>query len=120
MMYEPLETTDTQLRFGTVNEQQGVELDTNIALVGPEEARPLFILFDYADMDTGDLLVMKVYKNGRESPGLRLVEPWALDTNGEVSLPITPGQQFNLTPGEYRVEFYLGPTLVSENNFTIE
>ncbi|MCB0033021.1 MAG: tetratricopeptide repeat protein, partial [Anaerolineales bacterium] len=118
--YEPLEAVDTQLRFGTVNEQQGVELDTNIALVSPDEARPLFILFDYQEMTAGDLFVMKVYKDGRESPGLRLVETWALGDNGEVSLPLTPGQQFVLTPGDYRVELYVGSTLTAESGFSIQ
>ena len=59
------------------------------------------------------------YSDGLESPGLRLVELWSLGQQGEAALPLTPGRQFTLAPGEYQVEIYVEAQLIKEGTFTI-
>lgn len=112
---------DTQLRFGRVQEEEGQEVDLNITRAGPEDAaRQIFILFNYAQMAEDQLFTVKVYYEGQESTGLRLVEDWKLGESGEATLPLTPGTQFTLAPGEYRVEVYVDAHLIQEGQFTIQ
>ncbi len=118
--FTSLQEQGSQLRFGRVNEDEGEQLDTNIIRADPDQANQVFILFNYAEMADGQLLAMKVYKEGLESPGLRLVEEWTLGQTGEAVLPLTPGIQFALAPGEYRVEIYVDSHLIQEGVFTID
>ncbi|MEM7346403.1 MAG: tetratricopeptide repeat protein [Chloroflexota bacterium] len=109
-----------QLRFGQVQEAQGEQLDVNITRASPEDAKEIFILFGYEGLMDGQLLTIKIYTNQAESVGLRLVEDWTLGEGGQAALPLTPGSQFALAPGEYSVEIYVDAHLVQESAFTIQ
>ncbi len=117
--FTSLQGPQTDLRFGQVQEQQGQELDTNIIRAEPGQANEVFVFFDYDGMQNGQLLTIKVYKDGDESPGLRLSEDWTLGAAGEAVLPITPGPQLALAPGEYQVEIYIDARLAQEGTFII-
>lgn len=117
--FTPLQGSEPQLRFGRVQEDQGEEVDVNIILAGPDEANEVFVRFNYDGLADSQLLTIKIYRDGKESPGLRLVENWVLGSTGEAALPLTPSSQFALAPGEYRVEIYVDAHLVQEGNFTI-
>jgi hypothetical protein len=64
-------------------------------------------------------LVLKVYRNGTESPWLRLVENWSLGAAGEAVLPLTPSSQFALAEGDYKLELYLDGHLLQEGTFQL-
>jgi tetratricopeptide (TPR) repeat protein len=118
--YAALATQDNQLRFGRVQDEQGETMETSITRASPEEASEVFVLFDYAGMQDGQLFTMKIYNNGEEAAGLRLVDEWLLGSDGEAALPLTPGRQFALAAGDYRVEIYIDGNLIQESSFTIE
>ena len=63
---------------------------------------------------------MKVYLNDRESSGLRLALPWSLGETGEASLPLSPGRTFTLSPGDYRVDFFVDGKFVQTGTFKID
>jgi hypothetical protein len=116
--YTPL-SSQTRLRFGQVlDEDVGEFADINIG--GAGAAGDVFVLFDYEGMRDGQLVVVKVYVDGREVPGLRLVEEWALESQGQAALPFIPGSYFALSPGDYRVELYVDSQLIQQGGFTIE
>ena len=87
---------------------------------GGGATRQVFVRFDYGGLQEGQLVVVKVYLNGREVTGLRLVEEWTLGSQGQAALPLTPSSGFTLSPGDYRVEVYVDSHLVQQSGFTIE
>ncbi len=111
---------DRLVRFGQVMDEEGEQIDANLVRANPDENVPVFVLFNFDDMADGQLFTMKVYKEGQESPGLRLVEKWALGQTGEMALPLTPGRQFALASGEYQVELYVEAQLLQTSSFIIE
>ena len=116
--YVPL-SNQFGLRGAGVFEGEG-ELD-NVDITRPDSsaAGEVFITFDYAGMSDGQLVVAKVYVDGRESPDLRLVEEWQLGNSGQAVLPITSGNTFSLKPGEYNVELYVDANLIQQGSFTV-
>ncbi len=111
--------SDDLLRGGEFMEQEGEEIDTNITHATSANTSEIRILFNYDGMADGQLLTIKIYKDGRESTGLRLIETWDWGKTGETNLVLTPGDQFALLPGEYRVEIYVEAQLIQESVFTI-
>lgn len=116
----PEEEPAAPLRFGMVQEQQGVAMDTSIASSGGTTERDMFVTFEYEGIRKGQLIVMKVYVNDREASGLRMVLPWERDESGEVSLPLNPGGAFSLPPGNYRVDLYIDGQFVQAGTFEID
>lgn len=118
--YNPLPTQGTKLRFGMVHQDEGELADVSVARRAGEVAGQVFARFDYEGLQEGQLVVIKIYLNGREVTGLRLVEEWTLGPQGQAALPLTPGTGFTLSPGDYRVEVYVDSHLVQQSGFTIE
>jgi len=118
--YNPLRTQGTRLRFGMVHQDEGELADISVARRGGGVSGQVFVRFDYQGLQDGQLVVVKVYSNGREVTGLRLVEQWTLGPQGQAALPLTPGSGFTLSPGDYRVEAYVDSHLVQQGGFTIE
>jgi tetratricopeptide (TPR) repeat protein len=118
--FTALQTDVPQMRFGRVQEETGEVIETNVVQATIDHSNQIFVRFDYTGLQDGQLFVMKLYNDGEESPGLRVVEPWQHGGNGQVALPLTPGTQFALAPGDYRVEFYVEAHLVQEGVFAIE
>ncbi|MFM7173881.1 MAG: hypothetical protein ACKO4U_12705, partial [Caldilinea sp.] len=77
------------------------------------------VRFPYKSVQDGQLLVLKVYRNGTESPWLRLVENWSLGAAGEAVLPLAPSSQFALAEGDYKLELYLDGHLLQEGAFQL-
>jgi len=115
--FEPVD--QPQVRFGMAQEEEGELMDENLVRADPNQNNELFLRFNYEDMSDGQLLVVKTYKEGQESTGLRLVETWNLGQQGLAAFRLTPGRQFALAPGEYYVELYVEGNLIQEGRFTI-
>ncbi|GEM_PF-611934 len=112
-----LKSPDTKMRFGLAQEQQGETVDKNMARVSSNKAKEVFVMFKYKGMVKEQLFTIKLYKDNLESIGLRLVEDWESDANGESTLPLIPGSQFSLVSGEWRAEIYVDAHLVQEGGF---
>ncbi|MEM7111261.1 MAG: tetratricopeptide repeat protein [Chloroflexota bacterium] len=117
--YEPLTGQTTQLRFGTVFEDQGEAANLTVTRDRETTVENLFVLFNYAGIPENEVVVFKVYANGREATDLRLAESWALDDSGRATIPLTPRSGFSLAPGDYKVEIYVGGLLTQQGGFTI-
>ncbi|MBI3960527.1 MAG: tetratricopeptide repeat protein [Chloroflexi bacterium] len=118
--YIPLGDSAAPLRFGMAQEGQGAAMDTSLVRATSAVNRDIFVTFQYNGISQGQLIVMKVYLNDREASGLRLALPWTLDESGEASLPLSPGRTFSLSPGDYRVDFYVNGQLVQTGTFEID
>jgi tetratricopeptide (TPR) repeat protein len=119
--FTPLESPDAQLRFGMVNEERGEQVDSNLARVGSDEAKEIFLRFSFSNMKDGQLLTVKTYnEDNSEVFKLRLSETWEWGNEGEASVPITPGHRTTLIPGEYRVELYVEGQLSQEGGFIVK
>lgn len=116
--YAPLDVQSVRLRGVGVYEEEGQAADLSLSRHGGSIG-DLFVSFDYTGMSDGQLVVVKVYVDDRESVGLRLVEQWTLGDQGQALLALTPGGSYSLEPGEYRVEIYVDSELVQEGSFTI-
>ncbi len=117
--YNPLQS-QTTVRGAGVFEDEGDLAEVDLTRSQNGLTGELFIDFDYSNIEAGQLIVVKVYVDGRESPGLRLVEEWALEAQGQAILPLTPGGSYTLPPGEYQIEIYVDAHLVQQGEFTIE
>lgn len=118
--YLPLGDSAAPLRFGMAQEGQGAAMDTSLVRATSAVNRDIFVTFQYNGISQGQLIVMKVYLNDREASGLRLALPWTLGESGEASLPLSPGRTFSLSPGDYRVDFYVNGELVQSGSFEID
>jgi len=107
------------LRFGLAIEEESSRTIDESLMVAADGAAPVLVRFPYENVRDGQLLVLKVYRNGVEAPWLRLVENWTLGTAGEAVLPLSPGSQFALAPGDYRLELYLDGHLLQEGAFQL-
>lgn len=116
--YAPLDLGTVRLRGAGVYQDPGEAADVSLLRVGGV-ASEVVVSFDYSGMKDGQLVVVKVYVNGVESPGLRLVQTWALGESGKATLPLTPGGAYGLSPGQYRVEIYVDSRLVQSGGFTV-
>ena len=82
---------------------------------------PVYVIFDYAGMNKGQLIVIKVFQNGVEDPRLRVVQEFGesdaagTDTGFAIS---TGGIPF--APGKYRVEMYIDSRLKQAGEFTLQ
>ncbi|MEM7112218.1 MAG: tetratricopeptide repeat protein [Chloroflexota bacterium] len=117
--YEPLPGQTAQLRFGTVFEDEGEAANITVTRNRESSVENLFVLFDYEGIPEDEVVVFKVYANGREATGLRLAEAWTLGDAGRATIPLTPRSGFALNPGDYKVEIYVGGQLTQQGGFTI-
>lgn len=118
--YVPLGDSAAPLRFGMAQESQDAGPDTSLVRANSAVNRDIFVTFQYDGIADGELIVMKVYLNDRESSGLRLALPWSLGETGEASLPLSPGRTFTLSPGDYRVDFFVDGKFVQTGTFKID
>jgi tetratricopeptide (TPR) repeat protein len=117
--YAPLPVQGTDLRFGRIFEGESELVNPTTVRPSVEGTQDLFLIFDYEEMQDQQPVVVKIYLDGKEVSGLRLVEEWSLGAEGEAVLPISPGSQFSLPPGNYWVELYVDNQLVQQGGFTI-
>ncbi|MBP7962774.1 MAG: tetratricopeptide repeat protein [Caldilineaceae bacterium] len=118
--YLPLGDSAAPLRFGMVQESQGVAQDTSMVRANSAANRDVFVNFHYDSITNDQLIVMKVYLNDREASGLRLALPWTLGKDGDASLPLSPGRTFTLASGDYRVDFFVDGRFVQTGEFQID
>lgn len=110
----------SNLRFGLAQDETSSRTaDSSVTLAQAGNA-PVLVRFPYSGAQDGQLLVMKVFRDGAEAPWLRLVQEWNLGAEGEAVLPLSPSSQFALADGEYQVELYLDGQLLSEGAFTLD
>jgi len=107
------------LRFGLAIEEESSRTIDESLVLATDAAVPVLVRFPYKHVKDGQLLVLKVYRDGVEAPWLRLVENWTLGTDGEAVLPLSPSSQFALTAGDYRLELYLDGHLLQEGSFQL-
>lgn len=107
------------LRFGLAIEEESSRTIDESLLLATDASAPVLVRFPYKNVQDGQLLVLKIYRNGVESPWLRLVENWTLGATGEAVLPLSPSSQFALAAGDYRLELYLDGHLLQEGAFQL-
>lgn len=118
--YVPLGDSAAPLRFGMAQSSQNTAQDTSLVRANSAVNRDIFVTFQYNGIAEGELVVMKVYLNDQEASGLRLALPWTLGESGEASLPLSPGRTFTLSPGNYRVDFFVDGKIVQSGTFKID
>lgn len=109
----------SNLRFGLAQDEESSRTTDSSVMLASAGSAPLLVRFSYSAAENGQLLVMKVYRDGVEAPWLRLVESWNLGEQGEAVLPLSPSKQFTLADGEYRVELYLDGHLLRDGSFDL-
>ncbi len=107
------------LRFGLAIEEESSRTIDESLMLASDSTVPVLVRFPYKNVQDGQQLVLKVHRNGVESPWLRLVENWTLGSAGEAVLPLSPSSQFALAPGDYRLELYLDGHLLQEGAFQL-
>ncbi|MFZ4848167.1 MAG: tetratricopeptide repeat protein [Caldilinea sp.] len=107
------------LRFGLAIEEESSRTIDESLMLATDTSAPVLVRFPYKSVQDGQLLVLKVYRNGTESPWLRLVENWSLGAAGEAVLPLAPSSQFALADGDYKLELYLDGHLLQEGAFQL-
>lgn len=107
------------LRFGLAQDETSTRQTDQSVTLATKTTAPVLVRFPYKDVQDGQQLVMKVYRNGVEAPWLRVVENWKLGAKGEAVLPLAPSTQFALTDGDYRLEIYLDGHLLQEGSFKL-
>lgn len=117
--FTPLGSALPPIRFGLALEEESTRITDDTLVLAPAGDDPMAVRFPYTDLTDGQLLVMKVYRNGVEAPWLRLVQNWTLGSTGEAVLPLSSSSQFALTDGDYSVEFYLDGRLLQEGHFQL-
>ena len=116
--YAPLDVGTVRLRGAGIYQDPGEAAEISLLRVGGVTSE-VVVSFDYQGMVDGQLVVVKVYVDGQESTGLRLVQTWSLGAEGQAVLPLTPGGAYGLTPGEYRVEIYVDSQLKQVGSFVV-
>lgn len=121
--YAPL-SAQAPLRFGRVQEQEGQFADVSISRL-QQGADNLFLLFDYRNMENGQMVVVKTYRDDEqigfdEMLELRLVQEWTLGRAGQAAWPLIPDSTWSLSPGKYRVELYVNSLLAQRTGFEIQ
>lgn len=117
--FVPLGDEAAPLRFGLALEEESSRTIDDTLMLATDASAPVLVRFPYKNVRDGQLLVLKVYRNGAEAPWLRLVETWTLGTAGEAVLPLSPSSQFALAAGDYRLELYLDGLLLQEGVFQL-
>lgn len=115
--YQALPTDTSQLRFGTVFEDEGEA--ANFALSREATLDNLVLLFDYEQLATDELVVIKLRTDGREATGLRVAEPWRFDSSGQAAIPLLSDNSFGLATGDYEVELYVNGRLRQQGEFAV-
>lgn len=117
--YQPLGETNGSLRFGMAQESQGQAMDTSLQRASAANNSNLFVNFKYDAIETGQLVVLKLYLDDREASGLRQAFSWNLDKSGEAALPLNPGRTFTLASGDYRVDIFVDGQFVQTATFQL-
>jgi tetratricopeptide (TPR) repeat protein len=82
------------------------------------------VLFDYEEMQPGQPVLYKVYRNGAEYTSLRLSEEWPaeLAESGSAQKPLSYAYSklFILPAGRYGVEMYVDYHLMQRGSFSIQ
>lgn len=79
------------------------------------------VLFDYNDVQDGQMLVFKVYIDGEEDPSWRVMQAWDLGSTGSAEIPISLSYSNSsvLDSGLYTVEVYIDSQLLGRNWFSV-
>jgi tetratricopeptide (TPR) repeat protein len=103
-----------------IYDDAGEVADYEVGDVFPADSYEVAVLFPYEGMQDGQTVIWKVFYEGIEDPGLRLVETWSLGQAGEAEFILSYGPFYTFTPGNFWVEMYVDSHLVQEGGFTIE
>jgi len=109
-----------RLTGALVHNQRGEDVEGGLIRTASDSGTDLLLSFDPTDIQQGQLFTLKVYRDGQELTGLRLVEAWSRPENSETSFPLAPIEPFDFAPGDYRVELYVDAQLIREIAFTLD
>jgi tetratricopeptide (TPR) repeat protein len=117
---QPLAARISALKFAAPKDAETEELA--IAESFPEGTKEVAVLFDYAGMQDGQDIVLKVYVNGEEDGALRLEDQWNMGQSGqaEYRVGLTYSKLFTLSPGEYQVDLFVSWRLAQSGRFTVQ
>ncbi len=103
-------------------DEKGNLIGRTIATSFPEGTDKVLALFDYSGMRDGQEVLWKLYHEGWEDPSWRLVEKWSLGESGGAQKPFSLSytNAYQFTPGEFKIEMYVGYQFVQQGTFIIE
>jgi hypothetical protein len=77
--------------------------------------------FQYTGLEKGQLLAIKVSRNGIEDPSWTYTRVWDQASSGQLTLSLTPAYAdvYIVFPGEYEVSVYVNGKLLQKQGFTV-
>lgn len=109
-----------RLTGALVQKQRGEDVEGGLIRTASDRGTGILLSFDHTGIQQGQLFTLKVYRDGQELTGLRLVEAWSRPENGETAFPLAPIEQFDFVSGYYQIELYVNAQLIREIAFTLD
>ena len=78
-------------------------------------------VFQYTGLEKGQLLTIKVSRNGIEDPSWTYTRVWDQDSSGQLTLVLTPAYAdvYIVFPGEYEVSVYVNGKILQKQGFVV-
>ena len=79
------------------------------------------VRFAFDGLQTGQLLTLKVFRNGVEELAWEFSEPWSQENSGIATITLSPeyADVYAVASGNYDVKMYLNGQLIQQDSFTI-
>jgi len=80
------------------------------------------VRFNFDGILDGQLLTLKVFRNGVEELAWEFSEPWAQDDSGQATITLSPdyADVYAIAPGKYEVKMYLNGQFIQQESFSID
>jgi len=80
------------------------------------------VRFTFDGIQTGQLLTIKVFRNGVEELAWEFSEPWSQDNSGVATITLSPeyADVYAIAPGNYEVKMYLNGQFIQQESFSID
>jgi len=80
------------------------------------------VRFAFDGLQTGQLLTLKVFRNGVEELAWEFSEPWSQDSSGIATITLSPeyADVYAVASGNYDVKMYLNGQLIRQESFAID
>ncbi len=77
--------------------------------------------FTFEGLQTGQLLTLKIFRNGVEELAWEFSEPWSQAGSGMATITLNPdyADVYAVAPGEYEVKIYVNGQFIQQGSFTV-
>ncbi|MFN8384526.1 MAG: tetratricopeptide repeat protein [Anaerolineales bacterium] len=120
-----LSETSVSLQYGITNTEVATVFSSpEISLISTDDQLYVYevdAIFQYTGLDKGQLLTIKVSRNGIEDPSWTYSRVWDQASSGQLTLTLTPAYAdvYIVFPGEYEVSVYVNGKILQKQSFTV-